>query len=210
MGAFVSNWSMAADPCHQPDIANLHGAYLSPGNLSGTHGIVPIFSQSRAAGFVDIRYPSPWNYLGKSDYKFDEKYPDPPFQQKEDVFFWRGGTGEGISTAGTWKGMFRQRLIHYVNFNTTARLPMFLPKGDHSDKLEYIMKRRSDVKRLLETKTDAQFSSLDHCVGQDCADQSHEFKTTDDVDLRQHWRYKYLFAADSATASARSADTGMG
>lgn len=201
MGAFVSNWSMAADPCHQPDIANLHGAYLSPGNLSGTHGIVPIFSQSRAAGFVDIRYPSPWNYLGKSDYKFDEKYPDPPFQQKEDVFFWRGGTGEGISTAGTWKGMLRQRLIHYVNFNTTARLPMFLPKGDHSDKLEYIMKRRSDVKRLLETKIDAQFSSLDHCVGQDCADQSHEFKTTDDVDLRQHWRYKYLFAADSATAS---------
>ncbi|KAH6611979.1 hypothetical protein C7974DRAFT_406747 [Boeremia exigua] len=198
MGAFVSNWSMAADLCHQPDIANLHGVYLSPANLTATHGIVPIFSQSRAAGFVDIRYPSPWNYLGKSKYDFDEKYPDPPFQQKEDILFWRGPAEEGISTAGTWKGMLRQRLVHYLNFNTTARLPMFLPKGDHTDKLEYIMKRRSDVKNMLETKIDAQFTELKHCTGQDCIDQSREFKAVDDIDIRQHWRYRYLFDADGA------------
>ncbi|KAL1641722.1 hypothetical protein SLS61_009996 [Didymella pomorum] len=201
MGAFVSNWTMATDPCHQPDIANLHGVYLSPANLSGTHGIVPIFSASRAAGFVDIRYPSPWSYLGKAKYEFDEKYPDPPFQQKEDVLFWRGATDEGISTTGSWKGMLRQRLVHYLNFNTTSRLPMFLPKGDHSERLEYIMKRRSDVKRLLETKIDAQFTELNHCVGQDCIDQSHEFTPTDAVDLRKHWRYRYLFDADGAGSS---------
>ncbi|KAF2626426.1 glycosyltransferase family 90 protein [Macroventuria anomochaeta] len=202
MGAFVSNWSMAADPCHQPDIANLHGVYLSPSNLTGTHGIVPIFSQSRASGYVDIRYPSPWNYMGRSKYDFDEKYPDPPFQQKEDVFFWRASTEEGTSTTGTWKGMLRQRLVHYLNFNTTSRVPMLLPKGDHSDRLEYIMKRRSDVKRLLETKVDAQFTELNHCAGQDCIDQSHEFKPTDAIDLRKHWRYRYLFDADGAGFSS--------
>lgn len=201
MGAFVSNWSRAADPCHQPDIANLHGVYLGPANLTSTHSVVPIFSQSRAAGFIDIRYPSPWNYIGKSKYDFDEKYPDPPFLQKDDVLFWRGSTEEGISTTGTWKGMLRQRLVHYLNFNTTTRLPMFLPKGDHTDKLEYIMKRRSDVKRLLETNIDAQFTGLNHCAGQDCIDQSREFKSTEDIDLRQHWRYRYLFAADGATSS---------
>ncbi|KAF3036520.1 hypothetical protein E8E11_005625 [Didymella keratinophila] len=201
MGAFVSNWTMATDPCHQPDIANLHGVYLSPANLTGTHGIVPIFSASRAAGFVDIRFPSPWNYLGKSKYDFDEKYPDPPFQQKEDVLFWRGATDEGISTTGSWKGMLRQRLVHYLNFNTTSRLPMFLPKGDHSERLEYIMKRRSDVKRLLETKIDAQFTDLNHCIGQDCIDQSREFTPIDAVDLRKHWRYRYLFDVDGAGSS---------
>lgn len=201
MGAFISNWSMAADVCHQPDIASLHGVYLSPSNLTGTHGIVPIFSQSRAAGHVDIRFPSPWNYLGKSKYNFDEKYPDPPFQQKEDVLFWRGPTGEGMSTTGTWKGMLRQRLVHFLNFNTTSRLPMLLPKGDHSDNLEYIMKRRSDVKRLLETKVDAQFTELIHCARQDCIDQSREFKTTESIDLRQHWRYRYLFDTDGAGSS---------
>lgn len=202
MGAFVSNWTKAADPCHQPDIANLHGVYLSPANLSGTHGIVPIFSQSRAAGYVDIRYPSPVNYLGKSRYDFDEKHPDPPFQQKEDVLFWRGATEEGISTTGTWKGMLRQRLVHYLNFNTTSRVPMFLPKGDHSDRLEYIMKRRSDVKRLLEPKVDAQFTELNHCTGQDCIDQSREFKPADAINLKRHWRYRYLLDADSAGLSS--------
>jgi hypothetical protein len=201
MGAFVSNWTVATDPCHQPDIANLHGVYLSPANLTGTHGIVPIFSASRAAGFVDIRYPSPWNYLGKSKYDFDEKYPDPPFQQKEDVLFWRGATEEGLSTTGSWKGMLRQRLVHYLNFNTTSRLPIFLPRGDHSDRLEYIMKRRSDVKRLLETRIDAQFTELNLCAGQDCIDQSHEFKPTDAVDLRHHWRYRYLLDIDTAGSS---------
>lgn len=201
MGAFVSNWTMATDPCHQPDIANLHGVYLSPANLTGTHGIVPIFSASRAAGFVDIRFPSPWSYLGNSKYDFDEKYPDPPFQHKEDVLFWRGATDEGISMTASWRGMLRQRLVHDLNFNTTSRLPIFLPKGDHSERLEYIMKRRSDVKRLLETKIDAQFTELNHCVGQDCIDQAHEFTPTDAVDLRKHWRYRYLFDADSAGSS---------
>ena len=203
MGAFVSNWSMAADPCHQPDIANFHGVYLSPSNLSVTHGIVPIFSQSRAAGYVDIRYPSPTTYVGKFKYDFDEKYPNPPFQQKEDVLFWRGATEEGVSTTGTWKGMLRQRLVHYLNFNTTSRLPILLPKGDHSDKLEYVMKRRSDVKRLLEPKIDAQFAELNHCAGQDCIDQSREFKPADAINLKQHWRYRYLFDADGAGLSSR-------
>ncbi|UPX20860.1 uncharacterized protein EKO05_0011076 [Ascochyta rabiei] len=202
MGAFLSNWSMAADVCHQPDIASLHGVYLSPSNLSGTHGIVPIFSQTRAAGYIDIRYPSLRNYLGESKYDFDEKYPDPPFQQKEDVLFWRGPTEEGTSMTGTWKGMLRQRLVHHLNFNTTSRLPMLLPKGDHSDNLEYIMKRRSDVKRLLETKVDAQFTELSHCAGRDCTDQSREFKIAESVDLRQHWRYRYLFDTDSAGSSS--------
>jgi hypothetical protein len=203
LGAFVSNWTIAADPCHQPDFANLHGAHLSPSNLTGTHGIVPIFSQSRVPGYVDIRYPSPSNYLGKSRYNFDEKYPDPPFQQKENLLFWRGATEEGISTTGTWKGMLRQRLVHYLNVNTTSRLPILLPKGDHSDRLEYIMKRRSDVKRLLEIKTDVQFTELNHCAGQDCIDQSRAFETSEAIDLRQHWRYRYLFDTDSAGFSNR-------
>ena len=176
--------------------------YLTPSNLTGTHGIVPIFSQRRAPGFVDIRYPSPWEYLGKSKYDFDEKYPDPPFQQKEDVLFWRGTDEEGISMAGSWKGMLRQRLVHYLNFNTTSRLPILLPKGDHSDKLEYIMKRRSDVKRLLETKVDAQFTETNHCTGQDCIDQSLEFKLDEAINLKQHWRYRYLFNTDGAGFSS--------
>ena len=82
MGAFIANWSLSSEPCHQPDIANLHGMHLSPASLMGTHDMVPIFSQSRAPGYADIRYPSPWNYMEKTKYGFDEKFPDPHFQDK--------------------------------------------------------------------------------------------------------------------------------
>jgi hypothetical protein len=203
MGAFVSNWTLSADPCHQPDIANLHGMHLSPTTMMGTHDVVPIFSQSRAPGYIDIRYPSPWNYLEKTKYEFDEKFPDPHFHDKEDVLFWRGTSTEGVTTAGTWKGMLRQRLVHLLN-NQTSRHPIMLPKGDHTDNLEYALKRTDDIKKYLATKTDARFvDKIVGCAGHDCTDQEKEFWYGNDVDLRQHWRYRYLFDADGPGFSPR-------
>jgi hypothetical protein len=182
MGAFVSNWTLSADPCHQPDIANLHGMHLSPSTMMGTHDVVPIFSQSRAPGYIDIRYPSPWNYLAKTKYEFNEKYPDPHFQDKQDVLFWRGVTSEGVTTAGTWKGMLRQRLVHLLN-NQTSRHPIMLPMGDHSGNLEYALKRTADIKKYLATKTDARFvDGAVSCAGHDCTDQEKEFSFGGDVD----------------------------
>ncbi|KAF1913124.1 hypothetical protein BDU57DRAFT_541794 [Ampelomyces quisqualis] len=196
MGAFVSNWTLSADPCHQPDIANLHGMHLSPSTMMGTHDIVPIFSQSRAPGYIDIRYPSPWNYLEKTKYEFDEKFPDPRFLDKDDTLFWRGMTTEGVTTAGTWKGMLRQRLVHLLN-NQTSRHPIMLPLGDHSNNLEYALKKTPDIKKYLATKTDVRFvEEIVSCAGPDCIDQRKEFGFGKKVDFRQHWRYRYLFDAD--------------
>lgn len=203
MGAFVANWSLAADPCHQPDIANLHGMHLSPSSLMGTHDIVPIFSQSRAPGFADIRYPSPWNYMDKTKYEFDEKFPDPHFQDKENVLFWRGTTTEGLTTHGTWKGMVRQRLVHLLN-NETSRQVILLPKSDHSGQFEYMLKRTTDIKRYLETKTDVRFvDGIVRCAGHDCTDQLREFGLSAPIDIKQNWRYKYLFDNDGAGFSGR-------
>jgi hypothetical protein len=203
VGAFVANWTLSADPCHQPDIANLHGMYLSPSSLMGTHDIVPIFSQSRAPGFADIRYPSPWNYADKNKYGFDEKSPDPRFVDKSDVLFWRGTTTEGATMYGTWKGMLRQRLVHLLN-NETSRQPILLPKTDHSGHFEYMLKRTNDIKRYLETKTDVRLiGPIARCTGQDCIDQTREFGFGDPIDFKQHWRYRYLFDTDGAAFSTR-------
>lgn len=203
MGAFVANWSLSANPCHQPDLANLHGLHLSPGALLGTHELVPIFSQSRAPGYADIRYPSPWNYMDKTKYEFGAKFPDPHFGKKDNVLFWRGGTSEGLSTTGAWKGMLRQRFVHLAN-NETARQPIFLPTGSKSGKLEYVMEKPEIIKEQLETKLDARFvKEIAGCGGPDCSDQEREFWFGNMVDFKQHWRYRYLFDADGAGFSGR-------
>jgi len=203
MGAFVANWTLSADPCHQPDLANLHGMHLSPSSLMGTHDIVPIFSQSRAPGYVDIRYPSPWNYMDKTKYEFNEKFPDSHFKDKENVLFWRGTTTEGLTTQGTWKGMLRQRLVHLVN-NETSRQSILLPKSDHTGHFEYILQHIAEIKRLLSTKTDIRFvEKIVRCAGKDCVDQTREFGLVEMVDIKQNWRYRYLFDADGSGFSGR-------
>ncbi|KAL8635949.1 MAG: hypothetical protein Q9228_006605, partial [Teloschistes exilis] len=108
-GLFLTNWTLSASPCHQPDLAHLHGFYLSPAAFKPSKVLYPVFSQSKADGYADIRYPSPWNYMDKavyapSDNASDPAY-DPPFAQKKETLFWRGATSEGLSRYGEWRGM---------------------------------------------------------------------------------------------------------
>ncbi|PSN69396.1 hypothetical protein BS50DRAFT_675553 [Corynespora cassiicola Philippines] len=204
VGAFVSNWSLSSDPCHQPDIANLHGFYLSPTVMRATHNLVPVFSQSRAPGHSDIRFPSPWNYLDKAKYEWNEKFPDPHFYKKENTLFWRGATSEGTSPGtGAWKGMLRQRLVHLAN-NGTHNQPLLLPSGKKNGKLEYAILDVSTIKRRLEIQLDARFvHEIVRCADPDCALQAREFGLAPPVDFKQHWHYRYLFDTDGAGFSGR-------
>ncbi|KAI4238193.1 MAG: hypothetical protein LQ352_007891, partial [Teloschistes flavicans] len=118
-GLFLANWTLSASPCHQPDLAHLHGFYLSPAAFKPSKVLYPVFSQSKADGYADIRYPSPWNYMDKavyapSDNASDPTY-DPPFAEKKKTLFWRGATSEGLSRYGEWRGMARQRFVHLAN-----------------------------------------------------------------------------------------------
>ncbi|RMY00088.1 hypothetical protein D0868_09196 [Hortaea werneckii] len=116
LGAFLANWTLAGNICHQPDLANLHGLYLSPAAFKASHELYPIFSQSKTHGFNDILYPSAWNYLDKARYEPSETYPDPEWREKNNTLFWRGATSEGVSQGfGSWMGMARQRFVHMTN-----------------------------------------------------------------------------------------------
>ncbi|KAF2264115.1 hypothetical protein CC78DRAFT_602885 [Lojkania enalia] len=203
MGIFISNWTLSASPCHQPDLANLHGFHLSPSALDGTHALIPVFSMGRAPGYADIRYPPAFNYLDKASYAFDEKHPDPPFSKKEKTLFWRGSTTEGMSPGtGAWKGMLRQRLVHLVN-NESHPQAILLPGGKKS--FAYTMEDPASIKDQLGVKLDARFSgaSINHCAKPDCEIQTLEFGLASGIDFKGHWRFKYLFDADGQGFSGR-------
>jgi hypothetical protein len=202
MGALVANWSISSDPCHQPDLANLHGLHLSPSALVATHELVPIFSQSRAPGYLDIRYPSPWNYMDKTEYKFSEEFLDPAFVNKIDKLFWRGATSEGVSAGnGAWKGMLRQRIVNLVN---SFDGPQAILLRGRRGRYRYVREEVGTMKHFLTTKTDIRFvGEIVRCGEPDCTDQAKEFKMADKIDFQQHWRYRYLFDADGAGFSGR-------
>ncbi|KAF2171676.1 glycosyltransferase family 90 protein [Zasmidium cellare ATCC 36951] len=205
LGAFLSNWTVAGDICHQPDLADLHGLYLSPASFKGTHELYPLFSQSKANGFNDILYPSAWNYLEKAKYDPNDDNPDRPFSEKNDTIFWRGATSEGVSQGrGQWRGMARQRFIHLANNinNSAPPQPLLLPT-ERGGKLSYWTLPSSELTDLLKADIHV-VDSIARCAGPDCEHQAEEFAPlVPPSDFQHHWTYKFLLDLDGAGFSGR-------
>lgn len=209
LGAFLANWSLANDLCHQPDLAHLHGIYLAPAAFKASHDLYPIFSQSKVPGFNDILYPSAWNYIDKAQYAPTPEYPDPAFPHKNASLFWRGATSEGFSSGnGQWKGMARQRFVQLangLNGTSSTAYPLLLPHATAAgeDKLAYANLPLLQLTSLLATDIRI-VSSIARCGGRDCPDQAAEFAPlVGPTDFQTHWGYKYLLDLDGAGFSGR-------
>ncbi|KAL2358123.1 hypothetical protein BJ546DRAFT_946709 [Cryomyces antarcticus] len=204
LGQFVSDWTLLGNICHQPDIANLHGFYLSPAASKASHELMPVFSQSKVHGYNDILYPSAWNYMDKAKYDPGGDNLDPPFKDKDNVLFWRGATSEGVSPgSGTWKGMTRQRMVHLSNNLTTAQHVLLpYPTAPLPEKLAYVTVTPTELKTLLNMDV-AIVDRIVRCGGRDCPDQDAEFGLVQPTDFQSHWRYKYLLDLDGAGFSGR-------
>ena len=208
-GVFVSNWTLSASPCHQPDLRHLHGFYLSPAAFKPSHQLLPIFSQSKTEGYADILYPSPWNYVNKISYDPDpENHPDPPLTEKVSSLFWRGATSEGVSRAGTWKGMTRQRFVHLTNNLTTASrsplLPLLLPDPSLPGEFSYQTLSDDTPISALSLNLDVSIvNGIARAWDNDGAAQDAEFGFAPPTDFQSHWRYRYLFDMDGAGFSGR-------
>lgn len=220
MGQFVANWSYAADICHQPDLAHLHGFYLSPAAFKASNTLQPVFSQSKPHGYNDILYPSAWNYMDKVRYfpldpmgnlgepDYFPGNPDIPFSEKKNVLFWRGSTSEGVAEGigrATWRGMVRQRIVYLANNLTDAsydNVVLLLPKHN-TGKYEYELVSGNDVEKLGLLMDIHIVDRIARCGGVDCDDQAEEFGLVQPTDFQDHWQYRYLFDLDGAGFSGR-------
>lgn len=217
LGAYLANWTLAGDICHQPDLASLHGIYISPAAFKGSHDLYPIFSQSKVHGFNDILYPSAWNYIDKAKYAPTDEFPDVPYANKNNSLFWRGATSEGVSPGkGQWKGMTRQRFIHLANdINGTGPPQTLLLPDPHQSNashqsLAYSPVSIADLTRLVSTDVHVVRTKLDQpdsiarCGGEDCPQQAAEFAPIVlPTDFQAHWSYRYLLDLDGAGFSGR-------
>ncbi|KAL5338545.1 hypothetical protein BJX70DRAFT_366153 [Aspergillus crustosus] len=202
LGQFPTDWYSTTDVCHQPDLATLHGLFLSPASFKISQELVPVFSQSAVSVFNDIIFPSPWNYVDKISYGPSEEHPDPKYADKENTLFWIGSTTEGVSHEGRWKGMPRQRLAHLVNNNTYNHVSILLPT-DEPKTYSYQIFKGLDPAQALNLNASASVSEVVRCLGEDCIDQKNEFGPGGHIDFQDHWKYRYLFDSDGAGFSGR-------
>ena len=204
LGLFLANWTWAADICTQPDMANLHGFYLSPAAFKASHHLLPVFSQSKAHGYNDILYPSAWNYMDKVAHAPSKEHPDKGYYGKQSTLFWRGATSEGVSPGtGTWMGMTRQRFLSVTNDNNTTTpvlLPYpFAPRG----RMTYTTVPISDLQTSISANVHI-VDTIARCGEPDCTAQATHFSPlAKSIDFQSHWRHKYLLDLDGAGFSGR-------
>jgi hypothetical protein len=204
LGQFVSDWTLAGDICHQPDLEYLHGFFLSPAAFRVSQLPMPVFSQSKVQGFNDILYPSAWNYIDKVKYDPSEDKQDSSYLEKKNTLFWRGATTEGVSVDGAWKGMTRQRLLHLMNNNTLNNgVSVLLPLED-TKSYTYYKLRGTSPREILNLETDVYIGEkVTRCGGDDCRIQAEELGVAERTDFQDQWKYRYLFDMDGAGFSGR-------
>lgn len=201
-GQFPSDWDLANDICHQPDLAELHGVFSGPTAFVVSRELLPVFSQSTIAGFSDILFPSPWNYGDNAKYEPSEDHPDPEYDDKDNTLFWIGSTSEGMGSKGRWKGLSRQRLSHLVNNNTENEVSVLLPTGEPNNAYSYQVLDGSAPGEDLGLHTEVHLNHpITHCG--ECDTQQKELGTTGRVDFQSNWQYRHLFDLDGAGFSGR-------
>ncbi|KAL5366654.1 hypothetical protein BJX96DRAFT_40656 [Aspergillus floccosus] len=203
LGQFPSDWRVASDICHQPDLAFLHGFFISPASFRITQDLVPVFSQGSVSGFSDILFPSPWNYVDKVKYEPSAEFPDMDYKDKSNDLFWIGGTSEGMSLNGEWKGIPRQRLSHLVNNNTYNDVSLLLPTTSDPDTFVYQTIKGGAPADTYGLNASVHLTDPILRCRQDCNDQQAELGTAGRVEFQSHWGHRYLFDADGAGFSGR-------
>ena len=222
-GQFLSDWALAADICHQPDFAHLHGFYTAPSAFRASYELMPVFSQSKPGGFYDILYPSAWNYVDKAVYAptepsgeygtdtYQPGMPDVDFKLKKNTLFWRGAASEGASSGDhAWRGMTRQRLAHMANNLTTSQhdfVTLLLPESEADGaKFSYQTLPAAAIQQLGMSIDISIVDRIARCGGvglHDCTDQAQEFGLVPPTDFQSHWKFRYLFDLDGAGFSGR-------
>ena len=139
--------------------------------------------------------------MEKAQYHPTDQNKDPTFSQKTNILFWRGGTSEGYSMKGRWKGMTRQRLVWLTNAKETLQsIPLLMPQMNGNSWWITDSIVGHDLLRLSNASIVHKF---DRCTQEDCLEQSGAFELSESIDFQGHWRYKFLFDLDGAGFSGR-------
>lgn len=201
IGQFPRNFDLASEICHQPDLAFLHGLLSSPAAFKVSQDLLPVFSQSVLSGFKDILFPSPWNYMDKVKYQPTEEHPDPDWSDKKNSLFWIGGTSEGMSRFGEWKGMPRQRFSYLINNNTHSQVSVLLPTNEPNSYRYEIMSGTAPTSQLNLRTYVHLADPISRCG--DCELQFAELGAVSRVNFQEHWSHRFLFDLDGAGFSGR-------
>lgn len=191
LGHFLADVTEGRDLCHQPDLFDLHGFFMSQQPLRPFSDLVPVFSRTKAEQFQDILIP-----LSRT---LDDYQPaaDKSLVDKENRLFWRGELGEEtFARPRLMVGGHQERLTHLVN-NASAEdyVTMLLAKDGDKDKFVYEKVPLGEANDAL--KMDVGISKYAACTSIACEEAKMEFGTKPkDSDGSEQHNSRYVMVMD--------------
>jgi len=110
---FVSNWTIAKDPCVHAHLRNMHGSFVEPISQSTTTKLLPMFSGSKLPFNNDILLPGAVYW--RDEKRFSINSGRIPWRKKRTEVLWRGSASGGRNTEINWTRFQRHRLLSMLN-----------------------------------------------------------------------------------------------
>lgn len=207
---YVSNFTLAKDPCVRPEMQVLHGTFLEPVSVSTSHNLIPLFGGSKLPMNNEILLP-PAMYWAQNDlYSGGEKEHGGPWDSKTNKAVWRGAATGGRARETNWTGFQRHRFMAMMNASAVSQaeknqshgVNFRLPKYD-----EYKLKDDGFVPQLLLDHTDTGFTHLvcTPYIESDprCPYLDPYFDLVSGMPMSEMYNFKYLPDLDGNSFSGR-------
>ncbi|KAI9643752.1 hypothetical protein NHQ30_008376 [Ciborinia camelliae] len=117
---YVSNYSLSADFCHQPDLQSLHGMMINPLTISSTKELFPLFGGSKLSTNNEILLPAPMYWAREERFSGGDDHGG-PWHEKLNKVIWRGVATGGRNKEDNWKGFQRHRFVSMTNHTSVSR-----------------------------------------------------------------------------------------
>jgi hypothetical protein len=111
---FVQNFTQAQNPCTQPHLRGLHGAFVESVSMSTTHSLFPIFGGSKMPQNNELLIPGAM-YLSPLEFFNGGKRHGPKWADKKNGLIWRGTASGGRNKQDNWWHFHRHRWVQMMN-----------------------------------------------------------------------------------------------
>jgi hypothetical protein len=206
---YISNFTLSADFCNQPDLQSLHGMMINPLSVSTTKTLIPMFGGSKLPTNNEILLPAPMYWNNEERFSGGDDH-GPPWAQKQNKVIWRGVATGGRNKPDNWRGFQRHRFVAQTNAteisNVEAWKQVPLNWAMPTSQYNLAAQKEGRLGEWMEKWSDVAFVDL-MCQKEEkggrCNYTGHHFDIKKGLTMAQQFDCKYLPDIDGNSFSGR-------